>query len=245
MMTWHDGRFARHTRFRYWLLDTSLRAMAPTLQYVFLKRNTAAADYTLEDLKDAKKRKDLVSQMSTSTARMPGSVGERRHMRQKLDAMVHQIESETADQNENGGQGRIPGGFCTLTCPVYKWEQLFDVVLKSYPSGSPDDPGAYQHYTQWKSLPFGSERDSAMRTAFYRLSVSNPAAVQWYCALKLEVSLHLVVDVLTRQLRSVTVPGLQQSRESLCQALQQKLGRSVQVDDVELPDLREFGFVDD
>ena len=166
-------------------------------------------------------------------------------MRQKLDGMVNQIEAETADQNENGGQGRIPGGFCTLTCPVYKWEQLFDVVLKSYPSGSKDDPDAYQHYTQWKSLPFGPQRDGEMRTAFYRLSVSNPAAVQWYCALKLEVSLHLIVDVLTRQLRSLTVPGMQQSQESLCQVLQQKLGRSVRVDDVELPDLREFGFVDD
>ena len=54
-------------------------------------------------------------------------------MRQKLEGMVNQIEAETADQGENNGQGRIPGGFCTLTCPVYKWEQLFEVALKAYP----------------------------------------------------------------------------------------------------------------
>ena len=29
LMMWHDGRFMRHTRFRYWLLDTSLRLMTP------------------------------------------------------------------------------------------------------------------------------------------------------------------------------------------------------------------------
>ena len=245
VMMWHDGRFARHTRFRYWLLDTSLRAMAPTLQHVFLKTHAAAADYTLEDLKDPQKRKDLVSQMSTSTSRMPGSVGERRNMRYKLDGMVNQIEAETADHFENGGQGRIPCGFCTLTCPVYKWEQLFDVVLKSYPSGAADDPGSFEYYAQWKSLPLGPERDTAMRTAFYRLSVSNPAAVQWYCALKLELALHLIVDVLTRQLRSRTTPGLHEAQASLRQVLQEKLGSSVHVDDADLPDLRHFGFVDD
>ena len=31
VMTWHDGRFMRHTMFRYWLLDTSLRLMTPTM----------------------------------------------------------------------------------------------------------------------------------------------------------------------------------------------------------------------
>ena len=166
-------------------------------------------------------------------------------MRYKLDGMVNQIEAETADHFENGGQGRIPGGFCTLTCPVYKWEQLFDVVLKSYPSGAADDLGSFEYYAQWKSLPLGPERDTAMRTAFYRLSVSNPAAVQWYCALKLELALHLIVDVLTRQLRSRTTPGLHEAQASLRQVLQEKLGSSFHVDDADLPDLRHFGFVDD
>ena len=34
-MMWHDGRFMRHTRFRYWLLDTMLRVMIPGVQQTF------------------------------------------------------------------------------------------------------------------------------------------------------------------------------------------------------------------
>ena len=245
VMTWHDGRFARHSRFRYWLVDTSLRAMAPSLQHTFLKTHAAAKDYTLQDLEDPGKRKDLVGQMSTSTSRMPGSVGERRSMRQKLEGMVNQIEAETADQKENGGQGRIPGGFCTLTCPVYKWEQLFDLALKSYPSGAPDDPNSSEFCTQWKTMPCGADRNTAMRQAFYRLSVDNPACVQWYCSLKLEMALHLVADVVTRQLQSADVPGLELTKERVRKNLQEKLGVPVSVGDMDLPDLRHFGQVDD
>ena len=40
-MTWHDSRFSQHTRFRYWLLDTSLGAMAPGIQHTFLKTNAS------------------------------------------------------------------------------------------------------------------------------------------------------------------------------------------------------------
>ena len=71
-------------------------------------------------------------------------------MRQKLEGMVNQIEAETADQGENNGQGRIPGGFCTLTCPVHKWEQSFEVALKFYPTGKENDPNVFEYYVQWK-----------------------------------------------------------------------------------------------
>ena len=113
-----------------------------------------------------------------------------------------------------------------------EWEQLFDVVLRSYPSGDEGDPDAYQHYTQWKSLGIGPERNTAMRTAFYRLSVNNPAAVQWYCSLKLELALHLILDVITRQLRSGVVPGLQQTTERVRRVLAEKLGKPIDVDDL-------------
>ena len=215
------------------------------MQHTFLKTHAAAKDYTLQDLEDPAKRRDLVQQMSTSTSRLPGSVGERRNMRQKLDGMVNQIEAETADQKENGGQGRIPGVFCTLTCPVYKWQQLFDVVLQSYPSGSPEDPNAVEHYTTWKTMPFNSERNIAMRQAFYRLSVDNPAVVQWYCSLKLEMALHLVVDLVSRQLKSADVPGFELTKERVRKNLEQKLQTRVSVDDASFPDLRHFGHVDD
>ena len=135
VLLWHDGRFMRHTRFRYWLLDTVLRTMTPGMQRTFFKTRSVATQYTLEDLLDQKTRKNLVQQMSTATNRLPGSVGERRKMRQELESLVHQLEAETADANENAGAGRIPAGFCTLTCSVYKWHQLHETLLKSYSSG--------------------------------------------------------------------------------------------------------------
>ena len=118
VMTWLDGRFMRHTRFRYWFLDTWLRSMTPTMQKVFLKTHPGAAEYTLQDLQDKAKCKDLVLQMSTSTSRLPGSVGERRQMRQLLEGMVNQIEAETADLGENGGEGRIPRAIRIIRCEM-------------------------------------------------------------------------------------------------------------------------------
>ena len=38
VMLWHDGRVMRHTRFRYWLLDTMLWVMAPGVQGTFSAR---------------------------------------------------------------------------------------------------------------------------------------------------------------------------------------------------------------
>ena len=52
-------------------------------------------------------------------------------------------------------------------------------------------------------------------------------------------------DVLTRQLRSQTTPGLQEAKASLCQGLQEKLGSAAHVEDADVPNLRYFGFVDD
>ncbi|CAK0889497.1 unnamed protein product [Prorocentrum cordatum] len=139
-MLWNDGRFMRHTRFRYWLLDTMLRVMVAGAQRVFFCAKKACQDYTLESLMDKGERRELVQQMSTVTNLIPGSIGERRKMRQELEAIVHQIEAETADFGMNGGAGRIPSGFCTLTCSVYKWAQLHATLLKACPSGDADNP---------------------------------------------------------------------------------------------------------
>lgn len=156
VMMWHDGRFSRHSRFRYWLLDTSLRLMTPGMKRTFFKTREAASDYTLADLEDKDKRRNLVQQMSSATCKLPGSVGERRKMRQELESMVHQLETESADNDENAGAGRIPAGFCTLTCAIYKWEQLHSTILKTYPPGSANEISAREHYQQWQSLPHGT-----------------------------------------------------------------------------------------
>ena len=133
---------------------------------------------------DPKLRRKHVQQMSTVTNAIPGSIGERRQMRQDLIAMVHQVEAETADLGMNGGAGRIPSGLCTLTCAAYKWAQLHKTVLKSYPCGPSDNPAFREHYTKWQAESPDFARDSAMKKAYYELAVQNPGAVAWYCGLK-------------------------------------------------------------
>ena len=103
VMLWRDGHCLRRTRFRYWLSGTMLRVMVPGVQRTFFRTRRACQDYTLESLADKAKRRELVQQMSTVTKLAPGSIGERRKMRQEHEAMVHQIEAGTADAGMNGG----------------------------------------------------------------------------------------------------------------------------------------------
>ena len=163
-------------------------------------------------------------------------------MRQELESMVHQIEAETADNGENGGAGRVPAGFCTLTCPVYKWHQLHETILKSYPSGAAEDPNARQYYEQWKLEAPGVARDAAMKKAFYELAVINPGAVSWYCSLKLEIAVHLTKVLLTQQMQSPIVPGLDAVKARIESDLRAKLAVDVRFENI--PDLAHLGFVD-
>ena len=243
VMLWFDGRFMKHTRFRYWLLDTMLRVMVPGVQRTFFRTREACQDYTLQSLVDPKLRRELVQQMSTATNAIPGSIGERRKMRQELEAMVHQVEAETADLGMNGGAGRIPSGFCTLTCAVYKWAQLHETVLKSYPSGPSDNPAYREYYTKWQEEAPGSARETAMKKCYYDLAVRNPGAVAWYCALKLEMAVSLTKALLTEQMRSAEVPGLEEAKAKLTEELCSRLGVELVVEDI--PELTKFGQVDD
>jgi hypothetical protein len=157
--------------------------------------------------------------------------------------MVHQVEAETSDLGMNGGAGRIPAGFCTLTCAVYKWAQLHETVLKAYPSGSSDDPTYREYYTQWQALPPGSAREAAMKQMFFELAVREPGLVGWYCAVKLEMAVALTRALLTEQLRSADAPGQDAAKYKLASDLTARLGVDVDVD--EAPDLQFFGQVDD
>ena len=157
--------------------------------------------------------------------------------------MVHQVEAETADLGMNGGAGRMPSGFCTLTCVVYKWAQLYETVLRSYPSGPSDNPTYREYYTQWKALPPGSAREEAMKRAYYELAVHNPGAVAWYCAVKLEMVVALTKALFIAQVRSEEVPGRDEAQAKLAEELSNRMGVDVLVE--EIPDLRHFGCVDD
>ena len=157
---------------------------------------------------------------------------------------MHQTETETEDNGGNGGAGRIPAGFSTLACAVYKWAQLNTPTLKSHPPSSASDEHAREYYEQWRSLPAGSsERELAMKKSFYCLSLQNPGVVAWYCALKLEMAVHLAKEVITRMLQSDIVPGRAEAMTILGKELQHKLDVDISVED--LPDLEYYGCVDD
>ena len=82
-----------------------------------------------------------------------------------------------------------------------------------------------------------------MKREYYELSVREPGAVAWYCAMKLEMAVALTKALLTEQMRSGDVPGRDEAKAKLAQNLGAHLGVEVGVDD--LSDLRFSGHVDD
>ena len=211
----------------------------PGLQNVFLRIHKEARDLTLNDLVDEKSRRKLVQQMSTVSSNLRGSIGERRKMRQELESMVDQKETETADNDENDGAGRLPAGFCTLTCPVYKWAQLHTTLLKSYSTHDKARMDAERCETG----------DAAkQKECFYKLAVANPGAVSWYCGLKLEMAVALTKALLSRQLQRQEVPGYHLAKEELRRELEEQLKEKMSVDLTveDIPDLSDdSGVVDD
>ena len=91
-------------------------------------------------------------------------------MRQELEAVVHQLKTESADAGENQSRCRFPAGFCPLTCLVHKWKDIFDTVLRGYPHGSPKDPQYGDYYSQWEEEPQAFARDAAMKKAFHEVA---------------------------------------------------------------------------
>ena len=63
---------------------------------VCLRTRQALQEDTLESVMDLYVRRELVQQMSSVTSAIPGSIRERRNMRAEMEAMVQQVESETA-----------------------------------------------------------------------------------------------------------------------------------------------------
>ena len=221
-LLWHDKRFAEHPRFRYWFLDTCLRMKTPVCKDVFLKINSDVQDLTLADLDKHTVRRTMVQQMATATQSVPGSIGERRRMRAELEAMVEQKEDETAELGENGGKGRLPAVFTTLTASVYKWEQLHRLMLNSCP------PAAREQWDAWRKVGDVAERERARKEVYYKLAVKNPAMVAWYCALKLEMGHALLRATISKQMRSDVVPGKKAWKDELVEILSEE-GMSFEV----------------
>jgi hypothetical protein len=133
IMLWGDHRAMRHKRFKYWVLKTWLRRRAGQMRCVYYRQHPGDKELTPGMLSTKEAKKALVARLLTVTQDLPGTVGERMGMRNDLERMVDQIETETADTGENGGKGRLPAYFATFTCAVYKWHQLHEMIEKLLP----------------------------------------------------------------------------------------------------------------
>ena len=85
---------------------------------------------------------------------------------------------------------------------------LFEMVLKSYPSGPSVNPASRQYYTQWKPLPPGSAREVAMHRPNYGAVA---CAVAWrveaQAKLAGELRNRMGVDVLVEEIPDLRLFG--------------------------------------
>ena len=107
--------------------------------------------------------------------------------------------------------------------------------------------GTHRHdFEKWRALPPGSEeREEAMKKAYYLLAVQNPGVVAWYCGLKLEMAVGLLKQLISRMLQSDVVPGRADARRLLTEELRRKMGCSLEIMDIDFPDLEQYGKVTD
>ena len=68
-----------------------------------------------------------------------------------------------------------------------------------------------------------------MKKTYYQLSVRDPGAVAWYCAVKLEMATALTAALLTEQLQSDGVPGLGDAQEKMQAELGSRMGVDISV----------------
>ena len=61
---------------------------------------------------------------------------------------------EAAGLADNFASMAAPAGFCTLTCQIYKWEQLFKNILKGYSTDSTE----YKEWIRIRGLTPGPTR---------------------------------------------------------------------------------------
>ena len=100
-------------------------------------------------------------------------------------------------------------------------------------------------FQAWQQLPLGEERDKAKKDAYYKLAVSNPGVVAWYCALRLEMTVHLACATLSRQLQSAEVAGKELAKAALQQEIQQAMGETDVIDVIDIDIPSNWGEVDD
>jgi hypothetical protein len=74
-------------------------------------------------------------------------------------------------------------------------------------------------YLSWKDIADQSLREVAKREAYYKLALKNPGVVPWFCALRLDMLVHLTAHIVSRNIGGDIVPG----KSDATQATQQEL----------------------
>jgi hypothetical protein len=161
----------------------------------FWRQAPGDQDLDLNVLRKEKKRK-MIHKMLGVQSNSPGSLGEKLRHRKELEAMVDQVEWETAVFGTNEGKGRIPALFFTFTVQIYKWEQLNRLIRRFY--GLSETVEAEQELLRSKDVKKKAEGRRLRDKRFFQEAADNPAIVEWYVSLKLEMMLHLTRQVINR-----------------------------------------------
>lgn len=116
-MKWHDGRFAKHPRFRYVAFNTLMRHSVNTRSSFFIKRpgQTANRLVNLEDLRaafnqDTPEARALLNSIIHYSGNLRGTRAFWNSKRRGLEAMVRAIG--------------CPGTFLTFSAADHHWESL-------------------------------------------------------------------------------------------------------------------------
>lgn len=114
-MKWHDGRFARHPRFRFVVFNTLMRAQVNTRSSFFVKRSHGSRPVDIAELRAAFEENTVEGQaLLNSVVRYTGSLRGTRAFwngrRHQLDAMVHGLGT--------------PNVFMTFSAADLHWDSL-------------------------------------------------------------------------------------------------------------------------
>lgn len=127
-MRYKDGRFARHPRFRYWLLNTWMRKMAKAASKWYLTTHRGEREWTVEDIQEllaTDKAQELAERVARAGARLPGTRPYWKDAGRKLQAQIHQLKS--------------PHVFLTASSADIQWPDLH-AHMPSAGTNDPDNP---------------------------------------------------------------------------------------------------------
>lgn len=138
LMRYNDGRFARHSRFRYWALNTIFRKRAKNASKYYAKSHPTDGDLSVEDIRemiDSNDAERLAQRVSRSAAPIEGSRPFWASKRKDLTAQIRDIG--------------CPSVFFTCSAADVQWPDLHQ-HMPGYNIAHVNDADSYK--ARWKSL---------------------------------------------------------------------------------------------